>query len=506
MVLSGDLRAQFTNVMISNTNSPNEPSICINPKNTNIVTAGANLTSYYWSTNGGLNWTRGNLTSTYSVWGDPAITVDTLGNFYYFHLTNPSGSYFIDRIVCQKSTNGGATWNNGAYTGYIPPKQQDKAWPVIDPRNNNLYVTWTQFDVYGSSNPLDSSHILFSKSTDGGTTFTPAMRIDQKGGDCIDADNTDEGAVPCVGPNGEIYVSWSGPLGIVFDKSTDQGNTFMAQDKFVTLQPGGWDFAVPGIYRANGLPITACDLSNGPNRGTIYINWSDQRNGTTDTDIWLIKSTDGGNTWSTVRKVNNDPAGKHQFFTWMTIDQTTGFLYFVFYDRRNYTNNSTDVWMARSTDGGETFNNFAVSSSPFIPQSGTFFGDYTNVTAANGHIRPIWTRLDGSSLSLYTAIVDIATEVHQISSVVPVSFELSQNFPNPFNPVTKIRFDVPVSGNVNLSIYDENGRLTEELINKNLNTGSYEVEWNASSFASGIYFYTLSAEGFTATKKMILIK
>ena len=411
--------AQYTNILITNTSSPNEPTICINPKNTNQVVAGTNLNLYYYSTNAGLNWTKRTLTSSYSVWGDPAITVDTAGNFYYGHLTNPSGGYFIDRIVVQKSTNGGANWSNGSFAGYIPPKQQDKEWLCVDPRNNNIYMTWTQFDSYGSSSPADSSTILFSRSTDAGTSWSSALRINKKAGDCIDEDNTVEGAVPCTGPNGEIYVSWSGPLGIVLDKSTDGGLTWLADDKFVTAHPGGWDYTIPGIYRANGLPVTACDISDGPYRGNLYINWTDQRNGTTDTDVWFIKSTDGGNTWSAVKRVNDDPAGKQQFFTWMTIDQSTGYLYFVFYDRRNYANSQTDVYMAKSTDGGETFLNFKVSATSFTPSSSVFFGDYTNVTAANGKVRPIWARADNTAMSIYTAIVDFASPVKLNLTVLP---------------------------------------------------------------------------------------
>lgn len=112
----------------------------------------------------------------------------------------------------------------------------------------------------------------------------------------------------------------------------------------ICLNPKNPDQIVAGcnlnlVFRANGLPITYCDHSGRPYNGTIYINWSDQRNGPSDTDIWLVKSTDGGATWSQPARVNNDPPGKQQFFTWMTIDQVTGYLWFVFYDRRAHTNN-----------------------------------------------------------------------------------------------------------------------------------------------------------------------
>ena len=354
------------NIMISNQNNPNEPSIIIDPKNQNILIAGANLNNYYISVDSGYTWAENTLVSSLGVWGDPTISVDTASNFYFFHLSNPSSGNWIDRIVCQKSSNNGSSWSDGSYAGLNGIKQQDKQWCVIDRTNNNMYLTWTQFDNYGSSNQNDSSIILFSKSTDAGYSWSTPIRINKTAGDCLDEDNTVEGAVPAVGTHGEIYVSWAGPNGLVFNKSLDQGNTWLNQEIIIDPFPGGWNFSISGIYRANGLPITSCDLSNGINRGTIYINWSDQRNGTTNTDIWLVKSTDGGQTWSLPIKVNDDNSNKQQFFTWMTIDQTSGYLYFVFYDRRNYSNDSTDVYMAISMDGGNTFINRKISQSLFF--------------------------------------------------------------------------------------------------------------------------------------------
>ncbi len=131
---------------------------------------------------------------------------------------------------------------------------------------------------------------------DAGQNWSNAITINQVPGDCIDSDNTVEGAVPAVGPNGEVYVSWSGLQGIVFDRSLDGGQTWLDNDIFVSNQPGGWDISIPGLYRCNGMSVTVCDLSKSPRRGTIYINWADQRNGSNDTDVWLTRSTDGGNT------------------------------------------------------------------------------------------------------------------------------------------------------------------------------------------------------------------
>ncbi len=404
--------SQYQNVRISSplSNSPEEVSIAINPSNPLNLAAGANISFYYYSTDGGYTWTQGNLSSPYGVWGDPVLMFDANNNLFFAHLSNPpSPGYWIDRIVIQKSTNGGQSWNSGTGIGFNPPtKVQDKEWLATDmtnsPYRNNLYVAWTQFDDYGSSLSTDSTLILFSRSTDAGTTWSTPVRVSDVGGNCVDEDNTVEGAVPTIGPNGEIYTSWSGPLGIMFDKSTDGGVTW-GTDIFVTSQPGGWDFGVSGIYRVNGMPVTACDISNSPYRGTIYVQWSDQRNGATNTDVFIIKSTDGGETWGNVIKVNDDTTTRHQFFSWMTIDQSTGALYVGFYDRRNTTGDATDFYVAKSWDGGETFTNFKVSSSSFTPNSGIFFGDYTNIAALNGKIYPIWMRLDGNNLSVWTALV-----------------------------------------------------------------------------------------------------
>ena len=152
-------QSPYTNVMIDNSVqngfAPEEPSICINPKNINQVVGGANLNHSDYSTDGGATWVTGIITnSSWGVWGDPIITIDTAGSFYYFHLAEDPGlgfPYYVDRIIAQKSSNGGATWSNpGSFTGLNLPKIQDKHGIAIDwthgPRGNWIYVTWTEFD------------------------------------------------------------------------------------------------------------------------------------------------------------------------------------------------------------------------------------------------------------------------------------------------------------------------------------------------------------------------
>ena len=96
-------------------------------------------------------------------------------------MSNPATGYFIDRIVIQKSTDYGTTWNDGSGVGLMYPKQQDKEWLAVDytqsPFTGNVYVTWTEFDEYGSYDPNDSSRIKFSKSTDRGENWSNAITI-----------------------------------------------------------------------------------------------------------------------------------------------------------------------------------------------------------------------------------------------------------------------------------------------------------------------------------------
>ena len=411
----GNVYGQYTNIKIDNIQmiyGPCEPSIAISPKDPNTIVAGSLLNRVYHSKDAGKTWILDTLSSPYGVYGDPCVIADNDGNFYYFHLSDPdgkgrTGTKWIDRLVCQKSVDGGKKWDHGTFTGLNAGKNQDKEWAIHDPVNDLIYLTWTEFDKYGSADPQDSSYILVSKSRDKGETWSRPLRINRLAGGCLDDDQTVEGAVPAIGPQGEVYVAWSYNQKIYFNKSLNKGRTWHNKELEIAEQPGGWKFEIPGLGRANGLPVTVCDISDGPYQGTIYVNWSDQRNGSNNTDIWISKSNDGGETWSSPLIINDDRSGRHQFFNWITIDQVTGYLYLVYYDRRKYNDLRTDVYIAYSRDGGETFINEKISESPFKPSTQVFFGDYNNISAHNGIIRPIWTRADGTTLSVWTALINM---------------------------------------------------------------------------------------------------
>jgi hypothetical protein len=111
-----------------------------------------------------------------------------------------------------------------------------------------------------------------------------------------------------------------------------------------------------------------------------------------------------------------------------------------------------------------------------------------------------------SDYILKVFITPKSVNINNISSLVPSDFKLNQNYPNPFNPNTKIKFSIPVNSQTKMSVFDELGREVTRLVDKELNSGVYEVDWDGSGFASGVYYYKLEAGSFTEAHKMLLIK
>ena len=392
---------------------PCEPSIAIDPTNPKRMVAGSILNNVYKSFDGGITWDHDVLKSSHGVYGDPTIVASPLGDFYYLHLGDPensgwSSNRLLESIVIQELKEKKLSckkncWTDGIAIGKNAPKAQDKQWATTSKDGADIYVSWTEFDKYGSEESDDHSRILFSKVKRGELSFSKPITISDVEGGCLDDDNTVEGAVPAAGLNNEVYVAWAHREFIYFNRSKDGGKTWMPKSKVIMAIPGGWNQEIPGVYRANGMPILLSDLSQGPNKGNLYLCWSDERNG--DVDVFVSSSSDGGDHWSEAVRVNNDQGDAQQFFPWMTVDVVTGNLYAVFYDRRNYTDFNTDVYLATSSDGGKTWINERISEKPFVSNGSVFLGDYNNISAVNGVVRPIWTRIDNFKTSVWIALI-----------------------------------------------------------------------------------------------------
>ncbi|MBI2428762.1 MAG: T9SS type A sorting domain-containing protein [Ignavibacteriales bacterium] len=124
-------------------------------------------------------------------------------------------------------------------------------------------------------------------------------------------------------------------------------------------------------------------------------------------------------------------------------------------------------------------------------------------------------RIQSATISVaslwYTAYVNAGliskpANVRKEKSIKPKSFNLHQNFPNPFNPKTKIEFDIAETSSAKLDIYSVDGKLVAELVNTTLEAGSYSTEWDAQNSPSGLYFYRLNAGDFSETKKLVIVK
>ena len=492
--------AQIKNIKISSEFEPEEVSIAINPKNTKQIIAGANLTSSYFSSDEGFSWQRNGLTcKEFNVYGDPMLFWDTAQTAYFMHLSFPNpkitpGGTWVDRIVVNKSTDFGKTYPNCYAFGKNKIKVQDKHWACVDEKTNTIHVSWTQFDIYNSSDPKDTSIILYSNSKDAGVTWAEPKRISAFAGDCKDSDNTVEGAVPCMGPNGEVYIAWAGPKGLVFQKSLDGGKTFLKEEKIISSIKNGWDYNVNGVSRANGLPFTICDLSTGANRGRIYICWGDEKNGETNKDVFIVYSDDKGETWSDPIIVTYRPNHKEQFMPYITIDQKTGFVYVLYYDRQNYMDNTTtDIYLAVSKNGGLKFEYFKINETSFKAVKNIFFGDYVGVSAVNGIVRPIWMQIgEDKKLCIYTAIInDSVLANYQIKDVNQIKIEKMIKY----QAKMKINYLVETSGVITASITKPLEPGFEKIVikDKKVNKGANQFSINAKrlKLPKGNYVLTL---------------
>lgn len=150
-----------------------------------------------------------------------------------------------------------------------------------------------------------------------------------------------------------------------------------------------------------------------------------------------------------------------------------------------------------------------VESSPYVfivPSSngGTIPGVNFRLSGSN----PPGSSIPDGRISAFTNYFSISnpTSLTVESEIIPIEYSLQDNYPNPFNPVTNIKFGLPKESSVKLTVYDALGKEVTLLVNQHLEAGSFKADWNASDYPSGIYYYKLEAGEFTETKKMVLIK
>jgi photosystem II stability/assembly factor-like uncharacterized protein len=232
----------------------------------------------------------------------------------------------------------------------------------------------------------------------------------------------------------------------------------------------------------------------------------------------LLKTTDGGQNWS----AQTFPGNILCIYFLNTITGFIGNENFYLYRTSNGGNNWTyqGVHMIKNISFANSTTGIAVLDSQVIYRTtdcGFTWNDYYLRTDQGFGSVKFTNSSTGYLVGSYGAILKTTNAgdpigIKPISSEVPKSFLLSQNYPNPFNPSTKISFSIPLNKgglrglSARLVIYDLLGREVTTLVNEQLKPGTYEAEWDGTNYPSGVYFYKLSTDEFSETKKMVLLK
>ncbi len=363
--------------------------------------------------------------------GDPAACIDNNGRWLVGYINN-SGQ------AISYSDDQGASWNKVQVapkpgSGFNDMADKNHLWVDTkkgSPYENYIYDAWTDF-----GGPHDNQ-VVFKRSTDGGDTWDNKISLS----DAVNAGSHCQGVNLSSGPNGEVYAAFAvydgGPLtekAIGFCKSTDGGATFEPAFRAINNIYGIRAVGVPQNMRTASFPVMDVDISNGPYSGNIYIVWPNKGvpgvNSGNDIDVYMIRSTDGGNTWDTAIRVNQDPIGqgKTHYQPWLSVDPVNGVLSVVFYDNRNTAANQAEAWVAVSNNGGETWEDFKVSDVSFTPSpipglASGYFGDYLAISSYNGQVYPTWT--DNRSGHAMTYVSPFVTLV--VNSPYGLTADMSQ--------------------------------------------------------------------------------
>jgi len=538
---STDFGANWTNV---NSGLPSTYTSAINVSPNNYVFAGISGTGIFLSTNNGDNWSAVN-----SGLGNTFINgIGSYGTLLFAGTNN--GIY--------KSTNYGTNWT-AVNSGFTSPYSGCASFGFIS--SSVIYAGTYALGVlkstdggnswFKSSNGINANTIKSIDVAPNGNIFvgfTGGVYISTNNGSSFqqsDAGITNTmNNVIRVHPNGYIFAGtfpMSGtPLSGIFRSTNNGANWTVAMSGFTYQFNNVLDFAFDSsgyiyaasndnVYKSTNLGNNWLKVSNGITNNQVYSiaanrqdnivfagtygsgifrsldngsNWVQINNGLTATQIMslalntsghifagsngygVFRSTDRGDTWQQVLSLPNMQA-------WKVAINNLGHIYAGIVGGQIV---NLGVW--RSTDNGDNWTQ--ISDGLFYPFIDALAFD-VNGYAFAGSL--------GGGLYKSTS----STPVNNIRNIVSTTYLLEQNYPNPFNAKTKIKFNIKKEyrsqeSEVKLSIYDILGRKIEDLVNEKLQPGSYEVTFDGSNLASGIYFYKLTSGEFSETKRMILLK
>ncbi len=405
-----------------------ENSVFVSPLNNMVVLNSNNSSDYpvsviygasgFVSTDGGLTFTGSAQGTGGNNSGDPSVAIGLNGRFYNNYIADDGGNGNA------WSSDMGATWTH-VQVAPNPGSLADKNHMWVDnspssPYVNNLYAGWTDFGSGASNN-----QIMISRSTDLGLTWSAKVAVST----AVAAGSHNQGVNIQTGPNGEVYVTWAIydawpalETALGFAKSTDGGVTWQPAVRAIQNIQGIRSQATGGGLLGGKDQRTASfpSMSVNQQNGHIYITWTNIGvpgvNSGTERDIWMVKSIDGGATWGTAVRINQDALnnGKDQWFPWICADPVTGILAVAFYDSRDFpSNDMANTYVAVSYDEGSTWEDFKVSDAAWSGDgsgtgfSGNYAGDYIGISIRGGRAYPVWTdrRQAGGRLSTWISPV-----------------------------------------------------------------------------------------------------
>jgi hypothetical protein len=396
-----------------------ETSICVNGNN--MVesfndSTGDSSSGYAFSSDGGKTWTHDRIPQNDNqlTLGDGVVALGPKGEVYYSTLMFIRGKTLLSTVGVAKSMDHGATFTTPVEASTSDSSEKnfnDKEWIAVDrspnsPFNGSVYVSWTNIGKHVS--------IDFARSTDQGATFSDPNRIAT-----ADLPNYAQGSNIAIGPAGDVHVVYFvGSLftqsgSIAYVKSTDGGRHFSSPIVIANMLPIREVTGI-GNVRANSLP----DIAVGPN-GAIHVAYDAQPalGGKDRSDIFYVRSTDGGTSFSQPVRLNDDSTNNSQLFPSVAVT-AAGAVGIEWWDRRNSTNDClTDVYMTISHDGGTSFGpNFRVTNQNFVftpiepSLASGYHGDYLNMTADGETFFPSWSSEARGNPDAYMGIVPAATD------------------------------------------------------------------------------------------------
>jgi len=483
----------------------NEPSIAIDPTNPDKMVIGwrqfDNVNSnfrqagYGYTSDGGQTWTFPGVIEPGIFRSDPVLDYDSEGIFYFNSLTSQS-SVFSCHVF--RSQDGGVTWDAGIYA-----HGGDKQWMTLDRSGGvgegNIYSFWTLY--YSSCMPGN-----FTRSTNGGSGYEP----------CVLVAGSPYWGTMTVNSNGVLYVVGAGEWGgiIIARSSSAQvpgGNIDWDFSIEVNLDGslGGWSAVNPeGLL---GQAYIDVDRSAGAGQGNIYVLATVERYSNGDpADVMFSRSTDGGLTWSSPVRVNDNPGtDDYQWFGTMSV-APDGRIDVIWLDTRNALPGSyySALYYSYSTDQGVTWSVNEQLSDPFDPHAGwpqqQKMGDYFDMESDVTGAHLAWANtLNGEQDVYYSHIVPqyVAIEDH----TYPANTISLTCFPNPCREQTTIRYSIPVTGAVNLDLYDIYGKKINTLLDQIRKPGIYSLEFQAAMLPAGYYYLQMRAGSGSITKSLVLI-